>query len=295
MRPANAVMLVVGVWMGVGMAGFPVGADRAGERRGGGAGVLGAVPSFVLWGWLGEGSAHAAGADVEGRKHARKANHLADINKCKLAIPEYSKALRLLKDKDPTLLFNRAECYRRTGDASRAVADYRKFLVQLPAAPNRAQVEGQIAALDKSGGKSAGTAAAPAKPPPPRATAAPARVAPPEPVATAAPPPTPEPTPPARAVAEEQEREAAASESEAPDLDRPRRPLRVRASAPREQTPALIDSASQHPDSAEGGSSHWWAWVLGAVVIAGGVTGTYFALKQGKTDIPASSLGNYKF
>ncbi len=85
--------------------------------------------------------------EVEGRKHARKANHLADINKCKLAIPEYTKALRLLKD--PTLLFNRAECYRRTGEAAKAVADYRKFLVELPSAPNRAQVETQIAALDK--------------------------------------------------------------------------------------------------------------------------------------------------
>ena len=43
--------------------------------------------------------------EAEGRKHARKANQLADVNKCKAAIPEYTKALRLLKD--PTLLFNR--------------------------------------------------------------------------------------------------------------------------------------------------------------------------------------------
>src|SRR5450432_317708 len=77
------------------------------------------VPDRVAW---------AANAEAEGRKHARKANHLADINKCRLAIPEYSKALRLLKD--PTLLFNRAECYRRTGDSAKAVADYRQFLVQ---------------------------------------------------------------------------------------------------------------------------------------------------------------------
>src|SRR5215831_13104788 len=134
MRPAKAGMLVVGIWMGVG--GLPAGTGR--DAASGAAAMLG---------WLGEGVALAANPQVEGRKHARKANHLAEINKCKLAIPEYTKALKLLKD--PTLLFNRAECYRRTGDAAKAVADYRKFLLELPAAPNRAQVESQIAALDK--------------------------------------------------------------------------------------------------------------------------------------------------
>src|SRR4051812_3166523 len=124
MKPANVLMLVVGAWMVTMTAGVLTG------------------------GRVGIGVAHAANAEAEGRKHARKANHLADINKCKAAIPEYSKAIRLLKD--PTLLFNRAECYRRTGEASKAVADYRKFLVELPGAPNRAQVETQIAALDKS-------------------------------------------------------------------------------------------------------------------------------------------------
>jgi hypothetical protein len=293
MKPAKAGMLVVGLWMGVG--GLPAGPGRDGAS--------GALPTVA--GWFGEGVAAAANPQAEGRKHARKANHLADINKCKLAIPEFTKALRLLKD--PTLLFNRAECYRRTGDTAKAVADYRKFLVELPAAPNRAQVESQIAALDRSGGKSAAaSASAPAsKATAPRATAAPAKAAPPEPVATTAPPlpPVASPpapvvaTPPSPSVAEEPAREAPAApaaEPEAPDLDRPRRPPRLRVTAKREPTPALIDSASQHPEASEG-SSHWWAWVLGAAVIAGGVTGTYFLLKQGKTDIPSSDLGNYKF
>src|ERR1041385_7371397 len=117
MNPAKAGMLVVGVWMGLGGLSAGTGYEAPGSS------TLAAVV-----GWLSEGAARAANPQAEGRKHARKANHLAEINKCKLAIPEYTKALRLLKD--PTLLFNRAECYRRTGDAAKAVADYRKFLVE---------------------------------------------------------------------------------------------------------------------------------------------------------------------
>ena len=109
------------------------------------------------------GPKHGGGpnrSEVEGRKHARKANQLADVNKCKAAIPEYTKAIHLLKD--PTLLFNRGECYRRTGDAKKAIADYRKFLTQLPSAPNRAVVESQIAALENKKGAPAVVTAAPA-------------------------------------------------------------------------------------------------------------------------------------
>lgn len=226
---------------------------------------------------------HAAGPnknEAEGRKHARKANQLADVNKCKAAIPEYTKALRLLKD--PTLLFNRAECYRRTGEATKAVTDYRKFLVELPSAPNRAQVESQIAALDKKSTPAVAAAAAPAtKPPIARASA-------PKPV-----PPPPAPTP----VAEERrpveplitEQEAASpSATRAP----PAAPAPVESSGPM----ALVDTkASPGPAAESSGSSHWWIWVLGAVVLAGAGAGTYFALKQGSTDIPPSALGNYKF
>src|SRR6185295_1409694 len=63
-------------------------------------------------------------------------------------ILEYDKALRSLKD--ATLLFNRGECHRKTGQAAKAIADYKQFLAELPAAPNRAQVEAQIAALEKA-------------------------------------------------------------------------------------------------------------------------------------------------
>ena len=224
------------------------------------------VPDRVVW---------AANAEAEGRKHARKANHLADINKCKLAIPEYSKALRLLKD--PTLLFNRGECYRRTGDSARAVADYRQFLAQLPGAPNRAQVENQIAALDK-------------RPAAPALAKAPAK----SPAARTGVPKSP-PSPPGPAVpfsyaelhAAEEEGDGAAASGPPP------------APGPAPEAPmALVDVGARSTPAAQaeqGSPSHWWIWVIAAAVVAGGAAGTYFALKQGKTDIPASGLGNYKF
>ncbi len=230
--------------------------------------------------------------EAEGRRHARKANQLADVNKCKAAIPEYTKALRLLKD--PTLLFNRGECYRRTGEATKAIADYRKFLAQLPSAPNRGQVESQIAALDK---KSPATrAAVVAAPSPPIARAPVPKPAPPTPTPTAPPTPTSEPEPSTpSAVEEHRPVEPLVAEEEAvpaaPSL--PRAPEPVETPGPM----ALATRTSPGTTAADSssGSSHWWIWVLGAVVIAGAGAGTYFALKQGATDVPPSALGNYKF
>jgi len=272
MRPAKAALLVVGVALG-NLVGAP-----SGER--GAIGVVG-VPI-----------AQAISPEAEARKHARKANHLADINKCKLAIPEYNKALRLLRE--PTLLFNRAECYRRIGDGPKAIADYRKFLDQMPGAPNRAQVEAQIAALDRSAAPAGKPAPAPA-----RATAT-AKVSPP-----ASAPSLPPPLPPPPALVERTKDEPApgtpsVAERRAMEPDDARPAPRAPALAEREVAPmALVGTTPARqmspPAESDSGSSHWWAWVLGAVVIAGGAAGTYFALRQGRTDIPSSELGNYKF
>jgi tetratricopeptide (TPR) repeat protein len=91
------------------------------------------------------GSASAAGT-AAAQAHARKANSLAAAGKCKQAIPEYNIAYRVLKD--PALLFNRAECLRKVGQDKLALYDYRRFLEELPAAPNRKVVLSRIAALD---------------------------------------------------------------------------------------------------------------------------------------------------
>ncbi len=151
--------------------------------------------------------ARSATADTDegARKHARKANDLAAKNKCKAAIFEFTRALKTLKD--PGLLFNRAECFRKVGRNDEAITDYEQFLIDLPQTPNRAAVEARLAAL-----KSAPKAAAPStqeappevKPPSP-APAAPVKAAPVppsgDPQAKPTPPVAPKPPPPAPAPA----------------------------------------------------------------------------------------------
>jgi tetratricopeptide (TPR) repeat protein len=91
--------------------------------------------------------ATSARSDTEdgARRHAAKANRLKGKNKCKAALPEYTRAYKTLKD--PTLLFNRAECLRALGRDAEALKDYEQFLVDLPDAPNRSTVQARIAVL----------------------------------------------------------------------------------------------------------------------------------------------------
>ena len=56
-----------------------------------------------------------SGSASEGRSALKRANALAGDGDCAAAIEEYTKAFELLGD--PAVLFNRAECYRRSGDA----------------------------------------------------------------------------------------------------------------------------------------------------------------------------------
>lgn len=219
------------------------------------------------------GVARAADAETEGRKHARKANHLADLNKCKAAIPEYDKALRLIKD--PSLLFNRAECYRRTDQPEKATADYREFLVELPAAPNRAQVEAQIAALQTSSSPASSSAAAAAAP-----VAAPASAHPAARPAAASAPAT------SASVAEK--------EAAPPPLAEPPPLAPMQDGA---QPLGLLDAqpTPAQPAEAEQKSGHMWIWVALGVVVVGAAAGTYVLLNQSKTDTSGGALGNYKF
>lgn len=113
--------------------------------------------------------ARAATADPEdgARKHAARANKLAAQNKCRAALSEFTRAYDVLKD--PTLLFNRAECERKLGKVEDAVADYEHFLSDMPTAPNRASVEARIAELrgktPKTESNETPPAAKPASPP----------------------------------------------------------------------------------------------------------------------------------
>jgi hypothetical protein len=90
--------------------------------------------------------ARAADPQALGRAHAKRANQLSAAGRCRPAIPEFTKAYWMLRD--PALLFNRAECYRKLGQSRNAVSDYRRFLTEMPTAPNRRAVEARLAALD---------------------------------------------------------------------------------------------------------------------------------------------------
>ena len=129
--------------------------------RAGRAGIALAAACF----WLGAGSAAfaksakhhhhhqhkshrpaAGGSVAEGKAHLKRANELAGDGDCAAAIEEYTKAYELLND--PVVLFNRGECYRRTGDGESAADDYHAFLEKVPNAPNRADIEAKLVALE---------------------------------------------------------------------------------------------------------------------------------------------------
>jgi hypothetical protein len=94
---------------------------------------------------------------------------------------------------DPGFLYNIGQAYRLKGDATKAIFFYRGYLRNSPKAPNRAEIEAKIAALQKE--QSEPKPATPATPPP--VAPPPAPPAPPAPRIVAPPPgPTPIAPPP---------------------------------------------------------------------------------------------------
>ena len=209
------------------------------------------------------GSAHARDPVSEGRNHLRKANALAGNDRCEAAIKEYTLAYAKLHD--PVVLFNRAECYRRIGEDAGAAADYRSFLTAVPAAPNRAEVEAKIAALDLT--------------PAPVTTAAAPRVAPP---GSSPPALRPMPIPP-----------SAIQSSVVPAT------TAYLSAAPLVGTPAAFEPPVAPPSTAEpSGSGHpggLWMWVALGTAVAGGAVGAYFVLRAPGATPPSTELGNYRF
>ncbi len=217
-------------------------------------------------------SAASAKDVAEGRRHLRKANELAADAKCDAAVREYTFAYQKLHDS--VVLFNRAECYRRLGQNGPAALDYRAFLDAFPRAPNRAEVEARLAAMEGL--------PPPAVTPPPVAPPPVRMLPPPAPRVTAPPPiePPPAVTLPARVApspaAEVIEGPAAPPAPEAPVL-------RV------EDHPA----APQAADSA--GPGPLWLWAAIGAAVVGGAVGAYFVLRSPGASPPATELGNYKF
>jgi tetratricopeptide (TPR) repeat protein len=226
---------------------------------------------------LGTSAALADGSPASGRRHVTKANKLAAKNKCRSAIVEFTKAYKLLKD--PVLLFNRAECYRKIGKNTEALKDYEQFLADLPTTPNRKTVEEKIALLRPSVKTDTAVMTQPSPPEPIQ----PPVVKPDRRVeglqATAAPridtwEDTAEPTKP--------------SSSKIPPVAPP-----VLATEP---PAANLTAQPQVPETQTTSAGHAWIWVGAAVVVAAaGAFAAYYFWPRPKTDVPTTPLGNYAF
>jgi hypothetical protein len=81
------------------------------------------------------------------REHYRKGTRAYDLGAYDEAIAEYSAAYRI-KD-DPALLYNMAQAHRLAGHATEALRLYRTYLIKVPDAPNRDQVQLKIEELQK--------------------------------------------------------------------------------------------------------------------------------------------------
>jgi tetratricopeptide (TPR) repeat protein len=86
--------------------------------------------------------------DVVGaRAHFDKGSSLYDIGKYIEAAHEYEQAYTLKAD--PALLFNIGQAYRQANESAAALRVYRSYLRRVPNAPNRAEVERHIVALQR--------------------------------------------------------------------------------------------------------------------------------------------------
>jgi tetratricopeptide (TPR) repeat protein len=142
--------------------------------------------------------AHADSARLrEARAHYEQAVADYNLDEYAPALAEFREAYRIKPD--PSFLFNIAQCHRKLGQNDAALDFYRKYLRNLPDAPNRADVERMIAELHAKE-----NAAQPDATPPPAPVTAPTPVPAPPPqleapapaatlIATPASPPPPAP------------------------------------------------------------------------------------------------------
>ncbi|HVR64449.1 MAG TPA: tetratricopeptide repeat protein [Polyangia bacterium] len=166
------------------------------------------------WGWLplvslaalllGQGGARAENA-ARARELFQEGTTYFDVGQFDKAIDAWQRGYK--EKPDPGFLYNIGQAYRLSGDPHKAIFFYRGFLRNSPKAPNRAEIEQKIAALQKQIEQDAarGATAPPASPPPgapPPASAAPgATTSPPVGAMLESPPPAapPGPAPPVMA------------------------------------------------------------------------------------------------
>src|SRR5205823_14160952 len=81
----------------------------------------------------------------------------------KTAAAEFEAAYGITKD--PVLLYNVAESYEKAGDGRKAVANYKGYLKEQPAAQDKAEVQKRIKAIEQKGYKLASQSAPGDNPP----------------------------------------------------------------------------------------------------------------------------------
>jgi len=114
------------------------------------------------------------------KKHYELGEKLYQFKDYKKALDEFQKAYDLAPI--PALMFNMGRCHEKLGATEDALKHYRRFLAAKPDAPNRADVEARIKALEERQAKPA-----PASNPEPKPATAPEPKPAPAPVTKSAP------------------------------------------------------------------------------------------------------------
>lgn len=107
---------------------------------------IAAALAVVICVTVGSGRAHADDPRAA-RQHFDAGSKLYDLGKYRDAAHEYEEAYQAKSD--PALLFNIGQAYRAAGNNGEAVTAYKSYLRRVPDAPNRVEVEGHIARLQK--------------------------------------------------------------------------------------------------------------------------------------------------
>jgi tetratricopeptide (TPR) repeat protein len=96
---------------------------------------------------LGNDATPARSIDAEVERHATRGQRLLDRGQTQEAIAAFRRAYELRAD--ARFLYDIAECYRQLDLADQAIHFYQRYLSVAPDAPDREEVEAQIAALEK--------------------------------------------------------------------------------------------------------------------------------------------------
>ena len=189
--------------------------------------------------------------EAEGRKRFRRGEELYVQGKFLEAAREFE-AGYAAAPRFPRFLLNIGHAYRRGGELLKAKDAYQRLLKLQPDFQKRAEVEEYIKSIDDA------LQAGETQPEPQRPAATPA---------TPTPMPLPPPPPSVTLVD--------------PVLTAPSSGSSPNLSAPAPSAPSVMETAQPPADSGSSGSllAKPWFWILAGAVIAGTVTGVYFATR----------------